>query len=341
MLSRIEMKYPVSGFYFSIFLFFICALAAMFLSQIYLLQRWGLGLLTISMLIGLTLGNVLPQKMQYGLEDGLAFCKQRLLRIAVAVYGFRLSIQQIQAVGIHALIVDIILIVSTMALAIWLGRRWLKLDRNTAILIGAGHAICGAAAILATSSVLKARNDQVAVAVSCIVLFGTVGMFLYPWLYTLIPVLQADPHLYGVFTGATLHEVAQVVAAGQAMTPQAAEVAIVTKLIRVLLLAPFLLILCMILLRQSSATQSVGAVKMPIFVFGFIACMLINSWVEIPGLLYSRIILLDDLALATAMVALGVSVRFVDLKRAGLKPIALALLLTVQLMLVGACLTYI
>lgn len=341
MLVQAQKKNPFSERFSSIPFFFILAIGAFYLSQIEYLKNMGLGLLTISMLIGMLSGNVMPHKMHTFLDSGMAFCKQRLLRIAVAFYGFRLSIQQIQSLGIQAFIIDAVLIVTTMGLAIWLGIKLLKLEKETSILIGAGHAICGAAAILATSSIVKAKNEQVAVAVSCIVLFGTIGMFLYPWMYQFMPHEVMTDRLYGIFTGATLHEVAQVVAAGQAMTPQAAEAAIVTKLIRVLLLAPFLLLLCFWLTRNTATSQSVGSIKLPVFVFGFIVCMLFNSWVSIPQYIHSMIILADDLALATAMVALGVSVRFVDLRKAGIKPLLLALALTLQLMIVGGVLSLI
>ena len=337
--AQAQKKLQFSEYVFSIPFFFLLAMAAFYLSQIEYLKNIGLGLLTTSMLIGMLCGNFMPQKMHTALESGMTFCKQRLLRIAVAFYGFRLSIYQIQALGIQAFMIDVILIATTMGLAIWMGMKLLKLDKETSILIGAGHAICGAAAILATSSIIKAKNEQVAVAVSCIVLFGTIGMFVYPWIFQFIPHALVTDRMYGIFTGATLHEVAQVVAAGQAMTPLAAESAIVTKLIRVLLLAPFLLILCFWLTRNTAAGQSVGSIKLPFFVFGFILCMLFNSWVEIPQQIHQTIILMDDLALATAMVALGVSVRIVDLKKAGIKPILLALVLTLQLMLVGGVLS--
>lgn len=340
MLNRIYLKQGMSEFSLSVIFFFALALIAFYLSMVPALKNMGLGLLTIAMLLGMLVGNSIPNRMHEALESGMVFSKQKLLRIAVAFYGFRLSVQQIQALGIQAFIIDLILIISTMGLAMWVGIKLLKMEKETAILIGAGHAICGAAAILATSSIVKAKNDQIAVAVSCIVLFGTIGMFLYPWIFNVLPHIFINDRTFGIFTGATLHEVAQVVAAGQAMTPIAAEAAIVTKLIRVLLLAPFLLVLCFLLTRNSISGQSAGSVKMPIFVFGFIICMLLNSWISIPKDLHQTIILLDDLALATAMVALGVSVRLIDLKKAGMKPLILGFVLTLQLMIIGGGLSY-
>ncbi|MDN7139773.1 putative sulfate exporter family transporter [Pseudomonas sp. JQ170] len=315
------------------------AALAMWLSVSPVLHGSGIGILTLAMLLGLTVGNLVPGNVHRLAAAGVQLCKQPVLRVGVALYGFRLTVQQVQALGVQAFITDALLILSTISLAIWLGTRVLGMERGTAVLIGAGHAICGAAAILASAGVVKARNDQVAIAIACVVLFGTLGMLLYPWLFSVMPTLFGDSHGFGIFTGATLHEVAQVVAAAQAMDPQAAEAAVVTKLIRVLLLAPFLLGLGLWLSRKAGSGHGAAAVKVPLFVLGFIACMLINSCLELDQRLHQALISFDDLLLATAMAALGFSTRLVDLRKAGLKPLVLAAALTLQLMVVGGVLT--
>ncbi|WP_041770318.1 YeiH family protein [Metapseudomonas resinovorans] len=320
---------------------FLLAGLALWLSTTSALHGTGFGALTLAMLLGLLAGNLVPGRIHDALEAGLQFCKQPVLRFGVALYGLRLTVQQVQALGVQAFVIDAVLILSTITLAIWLGTRVLRLERETAILIGAGHAICGAAAVLASAGMVKGRNDQVAIAIACVVLFGTLGMLLYPWLFAIAPTLFGDSHGFGVFTGATLHEVAQVVAAGQAMDPQAAEAAIVAKLIRVLLLAPFLLGLGVWLSRRSVPGGATAKVKVPLFVIGFVACMLLNSWLPMPQDVQRMLIGADDLLLAAAMGALGFSTRLTDLRKAGLKPLLLAFALTAQLMLLGGVLSLI
>ncbi len=320
---------------------FLLAGLALWFSTTSALQGMGLGALTLAMLLGLLAGNLSSGRIHDALGAGLQFCKQPVLRFGVALYGLRLTVQQVQALGVQAFVIDAVLILSTITLAIWLGTRVLRLERETAILIGAGHAICGAAAVLASAGMVKGRNDQVAIAIACVVLFGTVGMLLYPWVFTLAPTLLGDSRGFGVFTGATLHEVAQVVAAGQAMDPQAAEAAIVAKLIRVLLLAPFLLGLGVWLSRSSAPGHAVAPVKVPLFVIGFVVCMLLNSWLPLPQDLHQIAVGADDLLLAAAMGALGFSTRLSDLRKAGLKPLLLAFALTAQLMIVGGVLSLI
>jgi len=318
---------------------FILAAFALWLAAVPMLHGTGLGALTLAMLFALVLGNLTPARIHDGLASGVQVCKQPLLRIGVALYGFRLTVQQVQALGVQAFLLDVLLILTTLALAMWLGVRVLRMERQTAILIGAGHAICGAAAILASAGVVKARNDQIAIAVACIVLFGTVGMLLYPWVFSLAPTLLGDSIRFGVFTGATLHEVAQVVAAGQAMDPQAAEAAIVAKLIRVLLLAPVLIGIGLWMARGGDRSEAAAPVKVPVFVLGFVVCMLINSWLPLPHSLRQFVVGVDDLLLAAAMAALGFSTRLCDLRKAGLKPLILAFVLTLQLIVVGGLLT--
>src|SRR5207248_5358443 len=103
----------------------------------------------------------------------------------------------------------------------------LKLDRETSMLIGTGSAICGAAAVLAAEPVLRAQPHRVSVAVATVVVFGTLGMFIYPLCY---PYLGLSQQTYGVFTGSTIHEVAQVVAAGRAVSDTAAAAAVIEKI---------------------------------------------------------------------------------------------------------------
>ncbi|AKX50454.1 YeiH family protein [Thiopseudomonas alkaliphila] len=316
------------------------AIAASLLSQWPVLAANGLGVLTVAVILGMLLGNLLPNHWHSQLAPGLNFSKQRLLRIGVALFGLRLSLSEVLQVGIGALVVDALMMLSTIVLAIWLGTKLLRLSTVDALLIGSGHAVCGAAAVLACSGMVKAKDNQVAIAVACVVVFGTLSMLLYPWLYQLQLGFFADDHAFGVFTGATVHEVAQVVAIGTALPEATAQAALVSKLIRVLLLAPFILLLGWWWLRRHADAGVTSSEKvqvpMPVFVFGFIACMLLNTWFPLSLAQAKWAYWLDDLLLATAMAALGLGTRWRDLKQAGIKPLLLAAALTLQLMLLGA-----
>lgn len=186
----------------------------------------------------------------------MGFAKHYFLRAGIILYGFRLTFQQIADVGISGVIIDAVMLTSTFLIAMYIGRKWFGLDRETVILIGAGSSICGAAAVMATEPVVKALASKVAVAVSTVVIFGTIGIFLYPWLFHLNAALGWLPFTdmsFGVYAGSSVHEVAQVVAIGHTISPDAENSAVISKMIRVMMLAPFLLILSQYLSRQKSS----------------------------------------------------------------------------------------
>jgi uncharacterized integral membrane protein (TIGR00698 family) len=234
------------------------ALLAIVLGNIGWLQAHGISALTMAIVLGIAVGNSVYPRIAAGSSHGVQFSKQTLLRLGIVLYGIRLTFQDIRHVGIAGVIIDTVVVCSTFALAWFLGTRWLGLDRKTAMLIGAGSSICGAAAVMAAEPVVRGRADQVTVAVSTVVVFGTIAIFLYPVLYHLNLFGISSPAAYGLFAGSTIHEVAQVVAAGRAIGEQAAATAVITKMVRVMLLAPFLLGLSVYLARESRSSRSHG-----------------------------------------------------------------------------------
>ena len=236
----------------------VIALLAIELGNIGWLQGHGVSALTMAIVLGIVVGNSVYPRIAAGSSHGVQFSKQTLLRLGIVLYGIRLTFQDIRHVGIAGVIIDTVVVCSTFALAWFLGTRWLGLDRKTAMLIGAGSSICGAAAVMAAEPVVRGRADQVTVAVSTVVVFGTIAIFLYPALYHLNVFGIRSPAAYGLFAGSTIHEVAQVVAAGRAIGEQAAATAVITKMVRVMLLAPFLLGLSVYLSRESQSLGSRG-----------------------------------------------------------------------------------
>jgi uncharacterized integral membrane protein (TIGR00698 family) len=214
------------------------------------------------------------------------------------------------------------------------------------MLIGAGSSICGAAAVMATEPVVRGRAEQVTVAVSTVVVFGTLAIFLYPALYHLnarFLLLPVNPTAYGIFTGSTVHEVAQVVAAGRAVTGAAANTAVITKMVRVMMLAPFLIALSGYLSRHPEKDQhqspsdaaAAGRMAVPWFALWFVAVVALNSIVALPKPLVAAAISVDNYVLAMAMAALGVTTQVSAIRTAGIKPLMLAGLLFTWLIFGG------
>lgn len=307
----------------------------------------GLSALTLAIVIGMLVGNTVYGWVQAPAAAGVGLSKQQLLRLGIILYGLRLTFQDIAAVGATGVLIDALMLCSTFVLAQWLGQRWLGLDARTSILVGAGSAICGAAAVLATAPVAKARADDVAVAIATVVVFGTLGTFLYPVLYQwLAPSLQMTEAGYGLWVGSTVHEVAQVVAAGGAISSSAADTAVVAKMVRVMMLAPFLIGLSLWLAKHPGGDASAGAaqakgpvqarqITIPWFALGFVAVAGIHSLGIIPPQALAMGVQWDNALLTMAMAGLGLTTHVRSVRAAGIKPLLLALVLFVWLVVGG------
>ena len=165
-------------------------------------------------------------------------------------------------------------------------------------------------------------------------------MFSYPALYELnrhYGFVTGGASGFGVYTGATIHEVAQVVAAGRSVSIEAADTAVIAKMVRVMMLAPFLLFLAVgVRSRQAGSSQPKTPMVVPWFAFGFVGMVLFNSLQLLPASFNGPITQLDTALLAAAMAALGLSTRLRSIRDAGPKPLLLATLLMGWLVVGGA-----
>ncbi|TWC69717.1 YeiH family protein [Herbaspirillum sp. SJZ099] len=312
------------------------AWAAMRLGDVAWLQEHGFSALTAAIVLGIVLGNTLYPRIAAPCGDGVRFSKQTLLRAGIILYGFRLTLQDISHVGLAGVVIDAAMLLSTFGLAWLAGVKLLKLERDAALLIGAGSSICGAAAVMATEPVLRARSEQVTVAISTVVIFGSLAIFLYPLLYT----LQAEPAWgarlpdFGIYIGSTVHEVAQVLAAARSIDQHTADTAVITKMVRVMMLAPFLLMLSM--KAGPSCSGQRGKLSIPWFAFAFIGVVLLNSLLPLPAAVAQLVLQVDTLLLAMAMAALGLTTHLSAIRNAGVKPMILGAILFAWLVIGGA-----
>ena len=324
----------------------VLAALAMTLGTIGWFASAGISALTLAIVLGMLVGNTLYPRVARSGAGGVTFSKQTLLRLGIILYGLRLTFQDIAHVGIAGVAIDSLVLSSTFLLSWWMGTRVFGLERETALLIGAGSAICGAAAVMATEPVVRGRAEQVTVAVSTVVVFGTVAIFLYPAVYHFINrshVLAMSAASYGIFAGSTIHEVAQVVAAGRSIGEDAATTAVITKMVRVMMLAPFLAILSAVLARAAAprnAREPGGArqssrIVIPWFALGFIGVAACNSLGVLPKSLVGAAVTFDTVILAMAMAALGLTTHVSAIRSAGIKPLALAASLFAWLILGG------
>ena len=315
--------------------------AAVWIGNIPAVAGVGMSALTLAILFGMVIGNTIYPKLWQSCDGGVIFAKQHLLRLGIILYGFRLTFAQIADVGVSGIIIDALTLCSTFMMACWLGQKVFGLDKHTSWLIGAGSSICGAAAVLATEPVVKAEASKVTVAVATVVIFGTLAIFIYPAMYPLLA-HWFSPEAYGIYIGSTMHEVAQVVAAGHAVTPETENAAVIAKMLRVMMLAPFLLFMAARVkqLAPAGATEK-SKITIPWFAIMFIVVTIFNSFHLLPNSIVQMLITLDTILLAMAMAALGVTTHVSALKKAGAKPLMMALVLFIWLIVGGGAINYV
>ncbi|HMD72519.1 MAG TPA: putative sulfate exporter family transporter [Steroidobacteraceae bacterium] len=306
------------------------------LARVPALAAFGLSALTIAILIGAFLGNLGHRQLASpSAQPGLQFAQKTLLRLGVAFYGLNLSLQQIVQVGPAAVAADLFIVTSTIVVGWWIGFRWLKMDRDTVLLASAGSGICGAAAVIATESVLGAAAHKTSAAVGQVVLFGSLAMLIYPLLFGL---LGAERAAFGVYVGSTVHEVAQVVAIGKTIGGATAENAVIVKMIRVMMLAPFLIVLGRFAGRRCVAGAAPGATpptRLPGFAIAFIVIAIAHPYLGLsPGVL-TVLRSIDVVLLAAAMAALGLDTTIAKLRIAGRDVLVLGAILFAYLVVGG------
>lgn len=294
------------------------------------LSHLGISPMVIAIVLGITLGNTLPLSAKF--TPGIQFAAKQLLRTAIVLYGFRVSLQEIAAVGLPALLIDISVVVLTLFIGYQVGKRLFKLDSDLALLISAGAAICGAAAVLAVEDVIKSEPYKATVAIGTVVLFGTLSMFLYPVLQR-ANLLGLTDTQFGVFAGASVHEVAQALVTGSNISPAVGETAVVVKMIRVLLLVPVLFVLSA--WKSSASTNNKhhkNKIMIPWFAIGFLLVILFNSLHLLPTKLVAAITQADIILLTMAMGAIGIETKLSKIRKVGLNPLYLAVLLFIWLL---------
>lgn len=312
----------------------VFALIAWNLAKLEFFKDISLSPLIIGILLGMLYANTLRKKLPESCVPGILFCTKQILRAGIVLYGFRLTFQHVVDVGVAALLIDVIIVFGTILLGCVLGRV-LKMDKDTVLLTSVGSSICGAAAVLGAEPVVKSEPYKTAVAVSTVVMFGTLSMFLYPMLYR-AGIYEMDMQQLGLYTGATLHEVAHVVGAGNAMCPVIADNAIIVKMIRVMLLAPALLVMGLVLARSKGKREfSRQAIVIPWFAVLFLVVIGFNSFGVLSQSVIGAITDLDTFMLTMAMTALGAETSFDKFKKAGAKPFLLAGLLYIWLVFGG------
>ena len=316
------------------------ACAASYIGDMGWVKALSLSPMVVGIILGMLYANSLRNNLPETWVPGIAFCGKRVLRFGIILYGFRLTFQDVVAVGFSAIIVDAIIVCGTILLGVLLGKL-LKIDRSIALLAACGSGICGAAAVLGVDGAIRPKPYKTAVAVATVVIFGTLSMFLYPILYR-AGIFDLTPDAMGIYAGSTIHEVAHVVGAGNAMGAAVSNSAIIVKMIRVMMLVPVLLVIAFFVAKDVAGRgEEAGGsskINIPWFAILFLVVIGFNSLNLLPKELVDFINTLDTFFLTMAMSALGAETSIDKFKKAGFKPFLLAAILWCWLIVGGYCL---
>lgn len=276
--------------------------------------------LILAIFLGIIWRNSLGVRSSY--LPGIRFALRRLLKLGIVLLGLQLSLTQLLAIGPNGLAIVSITLISTYAFTCWLGPK-LGVTPRLTHLIAAGTSICGASAVVATQSVLRASDEDAAYATAVVTLWGTVTVFFYP---LLAQGFDLSLQQFGFWCGASIHEIAQVVAAAFQNGTASGEVATIVKLARVIFLAPMLL--SVNALQQRRAKQLLPqaqqqSIPYPWFVLFFLLLIGVNS----TGLINSEVRVLamqiTQVCLAIALAAMGLEISWQKLNQVGWQPLYL------------------
>lgn len=348
-----------SNFKGLIFVGGIVVLSMFFASNQAIRESTHLAATAFAILIGAFLSPIFF-KYQHTFQAGVHFSAKKLLRLGIILYGFNVTLTELAGVGIWGILISLIVIVAIFLIAVIAGPKLFGLDKETSMLVGAGSAICGAAAVLALESSLKSDPFKGVMAVGSVVIFGLVLMFLYPILYAAGLVPNLDANGMGVMMGATLHEVANVAGAADmakdmaqgTFTQNAANVAIIIKMTRVIMLVPFLLIVTYLFVKnqEEEKGKTKKTIQIPWFAFAFLGMIIVNTYLSkiadetfVGAITFGDIIsagkFLCVLCIVFSMAALGLQIDFKKFVKSGGRAFGLAFCLCLILVVGGYFLT--
>ena len=261
---------------------------------------------------------------------GIEFSSKKILRFGVALLGFRVTLDQILGLGTNVLLLVPILVISSIAVS-WLIAKLMGRKYLFALLTACAVSICGAAAALAVASVLpnwKERHRDTLFIVVCVTALSTFAMITYPILFTVADFNDIE---IGILIGSTIHDVAQVVGAGYAVSNEAGDVATFIKLLRISML-PIIVILIAVLLKGDDESRTISSKAFPWFALGFALCLVVNSSGYIPLLITGFLANVSQWFLVFAIAGLGVSTSLKSMMELGGRSILLMVLQTIALL---------
>ncbi len=294
----------------------VVAMAATFISE-----HYGGPTILYALLMGMSLNHLSQENRCMA---GIQFTAKSVLRVGIALLGARITFEQLLGLGITPIAIVLAGVPLTILFGMICGR-WLGLSRSQSVLSGAAVGICGASAALAVSAVLPEDKDSernLILTVIGVTTLSTVAMILYPFVATALDLNEIES---GIFLGATIHDVAQVVGAGYMISDEVGDIATFTKLLRVACLVPVVIVITLLFAHKGQNKKGRSSLPLPLFLIAFIVIVAINSASFIPSSVLAGMTELSRWCLIVAMVGLGMKASIKELSSMGWKPVILLL----------------
>ncbi|MCS7149409.1 MAG: YeiH family protein [Caldimicrobium sp.] len=273
---------------------------------------------------------------------GVFYSMRQVLRVGIVLLGSKITIDKVLGLGWESILIPTVSLMASLIFIIFLGKLF-GLSQRMSLLLGMGTSICGASAVLIGGSLTKSKEEDVIVSISAITVFGTISMLIYPFIYKL-NIIPMTSETYGVWVGASVHEVAQVVTAGFSVDKTSGEVAVLVKLVRVILLIPLAFVISLLInwgILEKTEKPAQRVLTFPLFLLGFAGMVILNSlefftpkalkWMEFTALFF----------LLMGMAGMGLETDFRRLLKIGFRPFFVGLISTVFIGGVSLLLIYI
>ena len=296
-------KINYSQYIYGVLLCLIIGIFAEYLSKLLIIES-----ISLSIILGILFGNLI--KVDKIFKSGINFTERHILSLAIIFLGVKLDYLILSQLGIRIIFFIITGIVLTILFSLLLGKLF-NLNKNFALLLGIGNAVCGSSAIAATQKIIGVKKEEIGLSITIINLLGTIGFFLLPFLGAQI--LEFTDLRLGVLIGNTLQSVGQVVASGFSISDSVGQTATIVKMVRILMLSPLIFILLFIIFKsKNNNKEQLKFSGVPIFIYGFILFSLISTFHLLPVYYIHIIEGMSHYLLVVSMVGVGLKITFND-----------------------------
>jgi len=293
---------------------------AAFLS-IYFSKFISLGSIAIAILLGFIINSLFSNKLKL-FDEGISFSEKTVLSAAIILLGAHLDVKILSFLSFYNVLFIILVIILSIVVCFLIGRAF-GVSKDLSILLGIGNAICGSSAIAGSSKILNAKKEEIGISIAIINGLGAICILILPlFLLNIFP--NFTNQQYGLIIGSTVQAFGQVTATGFLINQEVGEFATIIKMIRILMLGPFLILLNFILAKNNHNKKST-MLYIPKFIIGFILLSFLVSFNIIPEQFLIVIKKISKILLTIAMAGIGLKISFISIFRFGLKPFLIAL----------------